>query len=68
MKIKESKIAFFCLRLFFGIEPFQWVAADSSKNFSPPQALREMLSQRLSLILLHTPRQAPGLVSANKNI
>ena len=34
-KIKESKIAFFCLRLFFQIETFQWVMTDISKKTRP---------------------------------
>src|SRR5271156_4047085 len=33
--ITPNKIAFFCLRLFFGIGTFQWVTADSNKIFLP---------------------------------
>ena len=35
-KINASKIAFFYLRLFFPIETFQWVIADSNKKIWPP--------------------------------
>jgi hypothetical protein len=35
MKINDSKIAFFYLRLFFRIGTFQWVAPDSNRIFSP---------------------------------
>jgi hypothetical protein len=33
-QINANKIAFFCLRLFFGIGTFQWVTADSNKKIS----------------------------------
>jgi hypothetical protein len=35
MKINDSKIAFFYLRLFLRIRTFQWVAPDSNKISSP---------------------------------
>jgi hypothetical protein len=31
-KIEESKTAFFCLRLFFVIDTFQWVRGESNKK------------------------------------
>jgi hypothetical protein len=39
MKINVSKIAFFYLRLFFPIEIFQWVTADSNKKIPPRPGL-----------------------------
>jgi hypothetical protein len=41
-----SPFAFFCLRLFFGIEPFQWVTTDSPKKISPD--LRPLTQSPLS--------------------
>jgi hypothetical protein len=34
VEIEESKTAFFCLRLFFGIDTFQRVRGDANKKFS----------------------------------
>jgi hypothetical protein len=32
MQVNESKIAFICFHLLFGIGTFQWVTADSNKK------------------------------------
>jgi hypothetical protein len=46
MKTQESKNAFFSFLLLFGIEPFQWLAADSSNFFF---LLRIVLSKARSI-------------------
>jgi hypothetical protein len=48
MQINESKIAFICFYLFFGIGTFQWVTADKNKKifcrFRRPGRLKRGLS------------------------
>jgi hypothetical protein len=44
-KIEESKTAFFCLRLFFVIDTFQWVRGESNKKSSPRFRLLEETPQ-----------------------
>jgi hypothetical protein len=48
MQINESKIAFICFHLFFGIGPFQWVAADKNKKSFAAFAGLEGLKRGLS--------------------
>ena len=51
-KINASKIAFFYYRLFFGIGSFQWVTADSNKNFLPsPKLPCEGVSRKFPALL-----------------
>jgi hypothetical protein len=58
-------MTFFCLRLFFGIGPFQWVTPDSNKNFFPPQRPRTMLKRQPSLM---SPPSAAQPVSSFRSI
>jgi hypothetical protein len=39
MQVNESKIAFICFHLLFGIGTFQWVTADSNKKIPDPLSL-----------------------------
>jgi hypothetical protein len=55
-KLNASKIAFFYYRLFFVIGSFQWVTADSNKNFLPsPKLLCRASHARFQLVSFSFP-------------
>jgi hypothetical protein len=72
MKIKASKIAFFYLRLFFRIETFQGVTADSNKKIPARAAHTLPGPSRPNFSILFSPEwaptRAPGDIADRKRI
>jgi hypothetical protein len=60
MKEKESKLAFICFHLFFGIKTFQSVMAKKNKKTFPFPGSRDRLWPRTIFKQRRLPRLASG--------
>ncbi len=64
--MNESKSAFFYLRLFFLIKPFQWVTGESNRIFSPSLFHCLVASDRADRLIRKRARRADGVDPATR--